>query len=181
MPHLRAQGGTSSPLGLVATEPAGGKHCLAYPSQNHLNEPKGVTVINGKGFFPKRCVLAALAAIAAVGISATFAEASQAAYGNVYVSFPTWLGNCPGGGSVTGIYATNGNVWSTSGYGDWGDDLIYPRVVMNVGAPYNQINAQLVCSGSYGGRYYGPAVSAAIYPTRGGQTFWIGPAGQRHN
>jgi hypothetical protein len=125
-----------------------------------------------------------VAPIASLATMASFAAASsQASYGNVYVSFPTWLGNCPGGGSVVDINASNSNVWSTPAGGDWGDDLIYPRVVMFVGAPYNQISAQNLCSRPWyrGGNYWAPAVSAGISPSRNGQTFWIGPLGQSHN
>jgi hypothetical protein len=128
----------------------------------------------------RRAVVAALAvATAGVGALALTASAAQAyPYSNVYVSFPTWLGNCPGGGSVTGIFGANGNIWSTAG--DWGDDLIYPRVNLNAN---NAVSAKVFCSRPLwrGGNYWGPAVSANIRPTRGGQTFWIGPFGQSHN
>ncbi len=125
-------------------------------------------------------------AVAAVMLAATITPMIAAPpvqalpYSNVYVSFPTWLGNCPGGGSVTRIYAANGNIWSTPPNGDWSDDLIYPRVNLNSS---NQISAQLYCSRPWyqGGDYWGPAVGVSIYPTRGGQTFWVGPAGQSHN
>jgi hypothetical protein len=127
---------------------------------------------------------ALVATIASCAIIASVAAASsQASYGNVYVSFPTWLGNCPGGGNVVGIYAANSYIWSTPATGDWGDDLIYPGVVMFAGAPYNQISAQNICSRPWyrGGNYRSTPVSASIYPTRNGQTFWVGPFGQSHN
>src|SRR6266545_7276577 len=115
--------------------------------------------------------------VISAALSVLVASPAQAyPYSNVYVSFPTWLANCPWGGSVTGIYAANGNIWSTPASGDWGDDLIYPKVDLYAN---NQISAQVFCSRSWwqGGSYWGPTVSATIYPTRGGQTFWVGPAG----
>lgn len=122
-------------------------------------------------------VLVSLIALLAVTPTANSRSLSV---GNVYVSYPTWLGNCPGGGSVTGIYAASGVLWSTPSWGDWGDDLIYPRVNFYT---YNPISAQLYCNRPWyrGGGYWGPAVQAYIYPTRNGQTFWVGPWGQRHN
>jgi hypothetical protein len=127
-----------------------------------------------------RGVLSAAVALAAAIVALGTATAQAAPYANVFVSYPTWLGNCPAGGSVSGIYAANGALWSTPASGDWGDDLIYPRVNLNAG---NQISAQPYCSRPWyrGGDYWGPAVSANIRPTRSGQTFWIGPAGQAHN
>lgn len=129
----------------------------------------------------RKKVAAAVVAISATVLPTALSQPAYAAgNGNVYVSFPTWLANCPGGGSVTGIYAANGNIWSTPAGGDWGDDLIYPRVQMYAN---NQISAQNYCNRPWydGGSYWGPAVSVTIYPTRGGQTFWVGPAGQSHN
>ncbi len=122
--------------------------------------------------------IAAVSVMALAPFAAQPAEASS--IGNVYVSYPTWLGNCPGGGSVTGIYAASGNLWSTPATGDLGDDLIYPKVYLYAN---NQISAQVFCSRAWynGGNYWGPAVSATIYPTRTGQTFWVGPTSQTHN
>jgi hypothetical protein len=119
--------------------------------------------------------------LVAGSLAATAAAPAEATpYSNIYVSFPTWLANCPNGGSVTGINAAVGDLWSTPPGGDWGDDLIYPKVDLYTS---NDISAQNYCSRPWydGGGYWGPAVSAAIYPTRGGQTFWLGPAGQTNN
>ena len=127
----------------------------------------------------RAAVALAVVAVGSVGALALTTSAAQAApVSNVYVSYPTWLGNCPGGGSVTGIFAANGALWSNAG--DWGDDLIYPRVYLNAGNP---ISARLYCSRPWyrGGDYWGPTVYANIRPTRGGQTFWVGPGSQTHN
>lgn len=128
-----------------------------------------------------RTLILSIAAVVVMALPLFAAVPAEAyPYSNIYVSLPTWLGNCPGGGSVTGIWAASGDLWSTPANGDWGDDLIYPKV--NLYAD-NQISAQPFCSRAWydGGSYLGPAVSATIYPTRRGQTFWIGPAGQQHN
>jgi hypothetical protein len=125
-------------------------------------------------------ILSIAAAVTATFSLLTAMPAQAYPYSNVYVSLPTWLGNCPGGGSVTGIWAANGDLWSTPAAGDWGDDLVYPKVNLYAS---NQISAQPFCNRPWykGGSYYGPAVTATIYPTRQGQTFWIGPVGQNHN
>lgn len=126
-------------------------------------------------------VAAATAAMLTLGgIMATSSIAHAYPYGNVYVSFPTWLANCPSGGSVTGINAAVGNIWVTPAGGDWGDDLVYPRVNLYAN---NTISAQNYCNRPWyrGGGYWAPAVQVTFYPTRNGQTFWVGPAGQSHN
>jgi hypothetical protein len=106
--------------------------------------------------------------------------AEAAGNANVYIAYPTFDGSCPNGGKVTGIWAANGNIWSTPSGGDWGDDLIYPRVNLYT---WNQISAQPYCSRPWydGGGYYGVPSSVSIYPTRNGMTFWVGPLGQSHN
>lgn len=115
---------------------------------------------------------------AAVGIGGLLtATPAHAATGNVWVSFPTWLGNCPSGGSVTVIQGHVGNLWSTAW--DAGDDLVYPRVNLN---QTNTMVANVRCDRALnrGGPYWTP-VSWNFHPTRGGQTWWMGPAGVRSN
>src|SRR4051812_6582904 len=85
----------------------------------------------------RSAVPAAALALGAVTLAA--APASAAGNGAVYISFPTWLGNCPAGGSVTGIAAAIGNTWSTGG--DYGDDLIYGSVWL---WQSNQLNARVL-------------------------------------
>lgn len=125
-------------------------------------------------------IAVATAFLAIAGVAGLSSPAQAAPVGNVYVSFPTWLANCPGGGSVTGINAAVGNLWVTPAGGDWGDDLVYPRVNLNAN---NTISAQNFCARPWwqGGGYWAPAVSVTFRPTRNGQTFWVGPAGQSHN
>jgi len=94
----------------------------------------------------------------------------------VYVSMPTWLGNCPRGGSVKYL---NVSTWGsvTDCRADGGDDLVY------IGAAMNE-NTTVVARGlCYNGQntQWGPAVSVNIRATRQNQTFWIGPAGVRNN
>ena len=116
-----------------------------------------------------------------LGIS-IFAPTSASAWsaGYIYVSYPTWLNNCPQGGSVKGIFAAVDGMWSAPASGDWGDDLVYPRVRLG---DWNTISARNFCSkwglsrrGLLGSNYLG-----TFYPTRYNQTFWVGPAGQSHN
>ena len=130
----------------------------------------------------KRRVLAALVTVGvALGLSGTAVAvagpASAWTAGYIYVSFPTWLGNCPQGGNVIGINAAVDGMWSG---GDWGDDLVYPRVRLN---DWNTISAQNFCRqwGRPGGGYWAPATSTRFYPTRNNQTVWVGPAGWQRN
>lgn len=111
------------------------------------------------------------------------ASPAQAATGWVYVSFPKWLGNCPGGGSVFAILASANGTWTTGGKFDWGDDLVYAKV--NLGR-YQEFSAQLWCAKSPGKskpeRFnVSHAVTASIRATRNNQTVWIGPNGVRYN
>lgn len=62
--------------------------------------------------------------------------------GNVWVNFGPW--NCPGGGSVVGIYWAVDNYSSGPAGGDWGDNVIYPRVRVGSGA-YNTLSYELRC------------------------------------
>jgi len=123
--------------------------------------------------------MAAAAVLVAVS-GATFATSAPAyaySYGWIYLSFPTWLGNCPGGGSVYTIMAAVGpydDVWSG---GDSGDDIIYPKVAMG---QTNQVAAAVLCKN--GNRsYWNDAVVATFKPTRNNETVWVGPAGSAHN
>ena len=130
-----------------------------------------------------RMARSAIAAAMAIGGLLVTSVPADAADGYVYVSVPTWLGNCPHGGSVSGVYVAVGDTWSTPHTGDWGDDLVWARVRMNVGYPYNAVTAKAYCSRPWyrGGSYWGPASQNHIRPTRYGQTFWVGPWGQRNN
>jgi hypothetical protein len=102
------------------------------------------------------------------------APTASAADGWNYISLPTWLGNCPTGGSVKQLSVSVGNTWSG---GDFGDDLVYARVRMNED---QTVVAQGLCY--QGSRtYWGPASSNTIHPTRQNQTWWVGPAGVSHN
>ena len=117
----------------------------------------------------------ALALGLSVGLPAT--SASAAGTTHVYVSLPTWLGNCPNGGSVKYLQVSTWAPSTSDSRADSGDDLVYIR------AGYRE-NTTVVARGlCYKGSttYWGPAVSRTIYATRSGQTWWIGPAGVRSN
>jgi len=122
----------------------------------------------------QRVIAALSSVIVACLIASVAAPTASAATAWNYISLPTWLGNCPGGGSVKFLQVSVGNTWSG---GDWGDDLVYARV--------NLYQSQAVVARGYcqaGSRWYwGPASHQMIYPTRQGQTWWTGPAGVRHN
>jgi hypothetical protein len=112
-------------------------------------------------------------ALAYAGISASPASAASTAYlGNVWVIYQNAPWNCPAGGSVVGIYAAVGDTWSTGGGGDWGDNIVYPRVWIG---RYNTISAQVYCSRPWwrGGGYWGVASQHTFYASFGGQNFWF--------
>ncbi len=124
--------------------------------------------------------LVATLALAAGLAGAAGAPAQAAGPGNVYVSMPKWLGACPDGAPVIGIYGTNGALWTTPPAGDWGDDLVYPRVHLGLDNP---LSFQPMCDRPWykGGPQRGVPFPVTIRPTRSGQTFWVGPLGQSHN
>ena len=103
---------------------------------------------------------------------------AQAATGKIYIAFPTWLGNAPQGGKVIAVRGTSGDLWMTPAAGDWGDDLIYPTVRFYSN---NTIVYQTYCQKAFWQSYWTGGWSSNIYPTRAGQTFWLGPWGQSHN
>lgn len=123
-----------------------------------------------------------LVAAGLLTVGATFASAMPSTPAHaagkawVYVSMPTWLGNCPRGGSVKYL---NVSTWgSVTDYrADAGDDMVYISTALNESTT---VVANGLC---YNGKntYWGPAVSVNIRATRQNQTFWIGPAGVRNN
>jgi hypothetical protein len=117
----------------------------------------------------------ALAAAIAPAVVLT-APAQAATVGNVYISFPKWEGNCPNGGSVQRIWASDGlQTWNW----DAGDDLIYGKVYLGV---TNSIQYELFCQTTwYGLGYYQPGTWTNFVPTRNGQTIWVGPWGWTRN
>ncbi|MFI1385973.1 hypothetical protein [Embleya sp. NPDC020886] len=108
---------------------------------------------------------------AVVGPAAVPANAASTAW--VYIAFPTWMGNCPNGGSVTKIQAYT-DYWNTNW--DVGDDLVYGKVALN---QRNTIIAKVYCNKWPG--YYHDVYRNDVVPTRGGQTLFVGPAGWSRN
>jgi hypothetical protein len=107
----------------------------------------------------------ALATFSGVGVIAP-PEASAYPYGNVYLVVGNW--NCVGGGKVTGVFGAVDQVWTG---GDWGNNIIYPRVDLN---RTNTFNGRAYCDRPW---YQGPDYWINVtwwrfYPTRTGQTFW---------
>ncbi len=119
-----------------------------------------------------------IAAVAAISIVAAFtalaAPSASAAYaGNVWVIYQNNRTNCPGGGNVVGISAAVGDIWTTGGGGDWGDNIIYPRVL--IGA-WNVISAQVWCKLPWyqGSRIYpGTPSQHTFYASYPGQNLWF--------
>jgi|SRR5581483_4461774 len=127
-------------------------------------------------------LLLAVAALAA-GLAAGGATAASKSTAYIYISFPTWEGNCSKGGSVRTINATTGpygELWTTPPGGDKGDDLIYAKVALY---SYNKVSYQNFCYKGWFGisSYWDAPYQVTIYPTRAGQTFWVGLWGQTHN
>jgi hypothetical protein len=113
----------------------------------------------------KPAVVATIVAAGLVGAGASPASASY--YGNAYLVVGNW--NCIGGGSVVGVGGAVDNVWSG---GDWGDNIIYPRV--RVGDT-NTFNGWAYCSRPWwrGGDYRINVIWKQFRPTGNNQTFWF--------
>ncbi|MER5807337.1 hypothetical protein ABT143_03920 [Streptomyces sp. NPDC002033] len=88
--------------------------------------------------------------------------------GNVWVNFGSW--NCPGGGSVVGVY------WAVDAYssgpaeGDWGDNVIYPRVRVGSGA-YNTLSYQTMCKKWGWYTYRGVVGQRTLTPYKSGLSY----------
>lgn len=133
--------------------------------------------------------LGVLVMVALLSVSALVASTAQATSARartvvgVYISAPTWLGNCANsklGGSVKSLWVqvTAPSVgYGAYSYADYGDDIVWAKVVLNVD---NTIVAQPKCYGWWGSRPGAPSMNT-IRPTRNGQTWWVGPLGTRHN
>ncbi len=95
------------------------------------------------------------------------ASAAEPGNANSYLVVNNW--RCVGGGRVTGVF---GAVDRTSAYGDWGDNIIYPRVVKGV---TNQFNGRAYCDRPWyrGGGYWINVILWNFKPTASGQTFWF--------
>lgn len=121
-----------------------------------------------------RRLAAGTATLALAGLTAIPGTAYGQSYGWDYISLPTWEGNCPGGGSVKFMQVSVGDTWSG---GDFGDDLVYAKVVLGQNQPV--VGQGLCYKGSKS--CWGPAFYQTIHPSRTGQTWWVGPAGVTHN
>ncbi|MET9604254.1 hypothetical protein ABZZ17_04205 [Streptomyces sp. NPDC006512] len=111
-------------------------------------------------------LVGSLMAMGVVGLSA--APASAWTGGNVWVNFGSW--NCPGGGSVVGVY------WGVDAYssgpagGDWGDNVIYPRVRVGSGA-YNTLSYQVMCKKWGWYTYRGVVSQRTLTPYKSGLSY----------
>jgi hypothetical protein len=138
----------------------------------------------------KRFRAALLAAtLGGVAFLGTVSSAEAASAGWIYVSLPTWLNNCPGGGSVDMPRVTTfGQSTGVSDYrSDIGDDLVYIRAEIGgqtqfVGNGRCKLRYWDAYNRVYKIKYYdGPAFSQTIYVDRNNQTVWVGPGGIRKN
>src|SRR5689334_14493349 len=77
-------------------------HSFIDGSDGHAVSLEGGVVVRRINRALRAITLSVLTTLAlgVSALSASPAHASPYTYSNVYVSYPTWLGNCPGGGSV---------------------------------------------------------------------------------
>ncbi|HKP89983.1 MAG TPA: hypothetical protein VJT75_08415 [Thermoleophilaceae bacterium] len=110
-------------------------------------------------------LLSVLVAGAISGASASSAEAWYA--GNVYVVVSN--GHCVGGGRIVFMQAAVDVMWSG---GDWGDNILYPRVRIG---DTNTINVRALCDRAWyqGPDYWINVVGRTFRPTYNGQTIWL--------
>src|SRR3954454_1006579 len=113
----------------------------------------------------------------ALGLAGMATAASAAGPVYVYVSLPTWLGNCPGGGTVRYLDVTTWSSSATDHKADYGDDLVYIKAAYRDDTTV--VSKPLCYQGSK--TYWGPESYRTISATRQGQTWWIGPGGVRNN
>ncbi|AJF68761.1 hypothetical protein SVTN_34980 [Streptomyces vietnamensis] len=114
-----------------------------------------------------RAVLAgSLMALGVVGLGA--APASAWSGGNVWVNFGSW--NCPAGGSVVGVYWAVDTYSSGPAGGDWGDNVIYPRVRVGTGA-YNTLSYQTMCKKWGWYTYRGVVSQRTLTPYKSGLSY----------
>jgi len=138
----------------------------------------------------RRRILAVLLAVGmaiSLGAFGVSGKAEAATYAYVYISFPTWMGNCPGGGSVRAINGSvtgqnTPNSWNLNEW-DMGDDLIYARVALK---KPNKVSVGVWCGKAARSRpgilaRAAHSVSNTITPTRANQTVWVGNRGVRYN
>jgi len=106
-----------------------------------------------------------LALTAAFGVTA--APASAWYYGNSYIVVGNW--NCVGGGKVIGIFGAVDQTWTG---GDWGDNIIYPRVRVGL---VNTFNGRAYCDRPWyqGPDYWINVTWKQFRPTANRQTFWF--------
>lgn len=106
-----------------------------------------------------------LLAISSIVVTASPAQAWYA--GRAWVIVGNW--NCVGGGTVTGVFGAVDDMWSG---GDWGDNVVYPRVRINGS---NVFNARAFCSRPWykGGSYWINVAWKQFYPTANNQNFWF--------
>ncbi|MFD7937201.1 hypothetical protein ACFV4T_22175 [Streptomyces sp. NPDC059755] len=108
----------------------------------------------------------AMTAVGVVGLAA--APASAWTGGNVWVNLGSW--NCPAGGSVVGVY------WAVDAYssgpagGDWGDNVIYPRVRVGTGA-HNTLSYQTICKKWGWYTYRGVVGQRSLTPYKSGLSY----------
>lgn len=112
-------------------------------------------------------LLLSLTLLSGAAVTVAAAPPAHAWYpGNAYLVVGNW--NCVGGGKVTGVFGSVDNMWSG---GDWGDNIIYPRV--RIGAQ-NTFNGRAYCSRAWykGGDYWINVTWWRFTPTANNQTFW---------
>lgn len=95
-------------------------------------------------------------------------SASAWTRGNVWINFATT--NCPSGGKVVGIYWAVDNFSSGPASGDWGDNVIYPRVRVGSGA-YNTLSYQVKCKKWSWYTYRGKVGQRSISPYKSGLSY----------
>lgn len=145
------------------------RSAIPRSDRNQAEVPESDTFRSGRRCIQRRIASGLATCAMTVGLLVAAVTPAQAwTGGNVWVNFGSW--NCPGGGSVVGIY------WAVDGYssgpagGDWGDNVIYPRVRVGSGS-FNTLSYQLMCKkwGRY--TYWGVASQRTLSPYKSGLSY----------
>lgn len=120
-------------------------------------------------------VITKVISVLTVAVASVAGISAPAQAADVYAYVVVNNSVCPSGSQVRGILINDAQSGFTTTSWDNGDNIVYPRVRLNV---RNQLSIQARCDKKVGLFFWQPTayrtVVAYVVPTRAGQTFWVG-------